>query len=406
MIKHHTIFILSKLKRKKTQIILAVIAVLPIHVFGLSGLIDSTNNHWGIGGNVSSPIIIDSNLVIKDGITLTIEPSTQILINGDINISGKNASLNAIGSLDEFIEIRPISDGLYNKITIGDSLFVNFKFCKFNDLFLDIRDSKGDVQIYNCLLLSSHINITRAYAKIVNNTFYSRRGDYGIYISSSYEYQEIINNIIDDQRGGMFCFYHYTYARYNLVTSENPEPGFSPILPYCDSFDGTPHPDSSYFQGNLLGSPHFVDAENGDFHLSPKSLAIDAGEPSFEYSLEPEDGGQRINIGMYGNTSEAAVNTVSNTSSLSLNPNMYLDAFPNPSFGEITINYKLPKTAKSPKLSLFDLKGYVHKSFPVKVGLHTNITLKNTEINLSSGAYLLRLETRGTSINKKILIIR
>jgi hypothetical protein len=389
----------------KTKIILAIIITLPFYVFSISGIINSSNNHWGNGGNVPSPIIIDSNLVIEEGITLTIEPGTQILIDGYISISGKNASLNAIGNLDELIKIRPISDGSYNSITIGDSLFVNFKFCKFNDLFLNIRDSKGDVQIYNCLLLSSHINITRAYAKIVNNTFYSRRGDYGIYISSSYEYQKIINNIIDDQRGGMFCFYHYTYARYNLVTSENPEPGFSPILPYCDSFDGTPHPDSSYFQGNLLGSPNFVDAENGDFHLSPKSLAIDAGEPSFDYSLEPQDGGQRINIGMYGNTSEAAVNIVSNTNSLNLNSNIYLDAFPNPSLGEITINYKLPKTAKNPKLLLFDMNGSLLEVISVKVGFLDNVKLKKADINLNPGMYLLKLESREFSVNKKFLVL-
>ena len=34
----------------------------------------------------------------------------------------------------------------------------------------------------------------------------------------------------------------------------------------------------------------------------PSSPAIDAGDPSREYGLEPEPNGKRLNLGAYGNT--------------------------------------------------------------------------------------------------------
>ncbi|MGB5281832.1 MAG: hypothetical protein WBN37_11000, partial [Arenicellales bacterium] len=59
--------------------------------------------------------------------------------------------------------------------------------------------------------------------------------------------------------------------------------------------------------GNISGSIDFVDAANGDYHLLPGSLGIDAGDPVDDFSGEPENNGDRINMGAYGNTAEAAI---------------------------------------------------------------------------------------------------
>jgi len=42
-----------------------------------------------------------------------------------------------------------------------------------------------------------------------------------------------------------------------------------------------------------------------DYHLSPYSPCIDAGDPMSDYNFEPEPDGGRINMGAYGNTPEA-----------------------------------------------------------------------------------------------------
>jgi hypothetical protein len=73
--------------------------------------------------------------------------------------------------------------------------------------------------------------------------------------------------------------------------------------------------------GNIDSDPHFVDAVNGDYHLQSvagsyhngswvpdplHSPCIDAGNPASPYGSEPEPNGDRVNIGMYGNTPEAS----------------------------------------------------------------------------------------------------
>jgi hypothetical protein len=57
--------------------------------------------------------------------------------------------------------------------------------------------------------------------------------------------------------------------------------------------------------GNISSDPLFVNAAAGDLRLSGTSPCIDAGNPASDYSLEPEPDGGRINMGAYGNTSEA-----------------------------------------------------------------------------------------------------
>ena len=42
-----------------------------------------------------------------------------------------------------------------------------------------------------------------------------------------------------------------------------------------------------------------------DYHLLPDSPCIDVGDPNSVYSLEPEPDGGRVNMGAYGNTTEA-----------------------------------------------------------------------------------------------------
>ncbi len=59
-------------------------------------------------------------------------------------------------------------------------------------------------------------------------------------------------------------------------------------------------------EGILRYNPHFADPESGDYHLSSWSLCIDAGDPSWPFQNEPTPNGNRVNMGAYGNTVEAA----------------------------------------------------------------------------------------------------
>lgn len=62
--------------------------------------------------------------------------------------------------------------------------------------------------------------------------------------------------------------------------------------------------------GNIAANPLFVNTDpnnlnNSDYHLLPDSPCIDAGNPASEYSQEPWPNGSRIDMGAYGNTSQA-----------------------------------------------------------------------------------------------------
>ena len=53
---------------------------------------------------------------------------------------------------------------------------------------------------------------------------------------------------------------------------------------------------------NIEAQPGFKDTATGDYHLSFGSACVDAGDPSWDFSLEPGPNGSRINLGAYGNT--------------------------------------------------------------------------------------------------------
>jgi PGF-pre-PGF domain-containing protein len=78
---------------------------------------------------------------------------------------------------------------------------------------------------------------------------------------------------------------------------------------------------TSDITADIIADPEFANRGEHDYHLKSKagrwdgktwvcdnnsSLCIDAGYPDSDYSNEPEDNGDRINIGAYGNTAQAS----------------------------------------------------------------------------------------------------
>ena len=57
-------------------------------------------------------------------------------------------------------------------------------------------------------------------------------------------------------------------------------------------------------EGNMDADPLFL--ADGDYHLGPDSPCIDAGDPTDDPGPEPTPHGDRINLGAYGGTIQAA----------------------------------------------------------------------------------------------------
>ncbi|MCL2073602.1 MAG: right-handed parallel beta-helix repeat-containing protein [Marinilabiliaceae bacterium] len=105
--------------------------------------------------------------------------------------------------------------------------------------------------------------------------------------------------------------------------------------------------------GNFSSDPLFADVSNGDFHIKSKngryisatgqwfndavsSPAIDAGNPTSDYSNEPAPNGGRVNLGCYGNTPEASKSDHSGITNPGFG-NTNVVVTPNPTSGEFSV---------------------------------------------------------------------
>jgi hypothetical protein len=150
-------------------------------------------------------------------------------------------------------------------------------------------------------------------ANIVNCTI-SKNTAANSYAGGLYSYSSsptIINTIFWDNTDG--------YSGYDLaavVSGTITRNYCDVVLSYYYSGSG-----SATGSGNINADPLFANAANNDFHLKSAggrwngsawvkdnavSPCINTGDPSSSYSNEPTPNGSRINMGVYGNTSEAS----------------------------------------------------------------------------------------------------
>jgi hypothetical protein len=122
------------------------------------------------------------------------------------------------------------------------------------------------------------------------------------------ENNTIVENSAVEHGGVGYCFgclEHYdgtvkncivwgNVARFDYQVSEGTEITYSCIQEWTGGGEG-----------NIALNPHFVDADNNNFHLQPWSPCIDAADPAYPFSEEPEPNGGRVDMGAYGNTPEA-----------------------------------------------------------------------------------------------------
>ena len=155
--------------------------------------------------------------------------------------------------------------------------------------------------IYQCTILNNNSyaiygngNITLSNCIIAKNT-------YGIYVNSSDYTFRIINCSVYGNSSGILG---YADEVKNCIVWNNGDDlnlKGGVLATYSCIEDG------DQGTGNFSINPIFVNVNTNDYHLWYTSECIDAGDPNSDYSNEPGNGGGRINIGAYGNTSEAVV---------------------------------------------------------------------------------------------------
>ena len=125
------------------------------------------------------------------------------------------------------------------------------------------------------------------------------------------------------------------------------------------------HTDPLYATSTDVNDPNAVDFHlkstvgrwNGNTWVTDSviSPAIDQGNPSSDFSNEPSPNGGRINMGVYGNTSEASKSTATNISTIT---DDNLIVYPNPT----SMNVFLNKEFNNCKYEIISIAGTIVKS--------------------------------------------
>jgi hypothetical protein len=189
----------------------------------------------------------------------------------------------------------------YNKISNNYSFFVGG--VSFESSFAVLQNN---LIVDNTADYDSGVACLEGQPRIVNNTIAGNVSVYdndssGLLIASFSLSPIISNNIIAFNYGapGVVDFggFDPNYFSYNDVYGHPNGNYLSWVLPT---------PDQTGVNGNISVNPLFADTDANDYHLLPESLLIDAGDLSSDWSNEPRPNGGRINMGAYGNTSEAS----------------------------------------------------------------------------------------------------
>ena len=162
--------------------------------------------------------------------------------------------------------------------------------------------------------------------------------------------------------------------------------------------------------GNISDNPLFANAANGDFHLQStagrfdpatgqfvsdgvNSPAIDAGNPTSDFSNEPEPNGGRVNLGCYGNTAEASKSGDVGIEQLTMD-NGKLKIYPNPTTGQLHIEYAIYN------IEIYDLMGRSVRAYCIRPnGNETETTIDVS--HLMPGVYFLKIGNKTAKFVKQ-----
>jgi len=252
----------------------------------------------------------------------------------------------------------------------GGGIYFNLSIptIKWNTIYANIASTKsytetndppygygGGLYLVDCNDFTIQNNTLYKNANDLESQWYDAGGS-GMYISSWSG-----SNIIKDN----------IFARHNSSNSDHlsmySEPAGLEVTYSCfynpNGFSGQ---NATLTNCMFQTDPLFVDEYNGDFHLSAYSPCIDAGDPSSDYSNEPEPNGDRINMGAYGNTSEAAVAVlefIEENDEIAVPKQFGLKQnYPNPFNSTTTIKYGIPE-ASDVTVKIYNILGQEVKSW-------------------------------------------
>lgn len=226
-------------------------------------------------------------------------------IIGCVIISNNTGILNCSGSIRQCTISKNRDDGIHLNGSSRDSSVSNCLIAanqgdgvEGNNIPLD------DFAIKNCTIVHNGGNGINesGYAKMpVSNCIISLNKGYGL--SSVYSYPGLsskYNNVHANFSGD------YSYPWYEIKTENDMDVQPYFITPYSyENQDGN-EVEEDYHLMSPVGRWDPIIADWVQDPIDCRSPCIDAGDPSESYGEEPDPNGGRLNLGVYGNTSEAS----------------------------------------------------------------------------------------------------
>jgi hypothetical protein len=253
------------------------------------------------------------------------------------------------------------------------------------------------VTITNCIFAWNQSGVSGAgmlldgsYAELINSTFYRNlSGEYGGGIACFFSGELWVENcILWGNQDVLGCPDIYGSAIPVItVTYTDIEQGWTSI-------------------GNISLNPEFVDTSetHPDFHLSPGSPCIDAGNPDPTYN-DPD--GTRNDMGAYGGPWAAGwVGVERLDRPISLPNDLRIIAlYPNPANPSAKLVYQVPQPGWV-SVAIYNILGQRLKSVLHAVHLPGRYSLSLDGSGLASGIYFCRVETSAATVSRKIVILR
>jgi len=385
---------------------------------------------------------ITGDVTVPAGAVLSIEPSTNIVVNNNSKIQ-INGRIEAHGSERGLINFS--TDDTWKGIKIIDSQENNLiDYCYFTgstESAVDIDNSTVDVlnstfyentntsqkgPAINVLdasdvliegniiannyssILAGAIALDNASVEISHNIIVNNEANFAAIGMKNGSNASVINNTIANNKANYACFYllsSYPNVQNTIIIhdglifttfSSNPIVNYSCI---SGGYSGTGNiSDDPQFVNPTAGDGNAYNGLNADWSLQSTSPCIDTGDPS----SPPDPDGTIADMGaLYYDQPHAVDDPHSNMIYVRQNT-------PNPFKGSTSISYSLPKNSDNAVITIYNVKGNVVKEF----------TLDNTEGEIvwngfdqnnkavAIGIYFYRLQGDSISRTRSMVFMR
>jgi exo-beta-1,3-glucanase (GH17 family) len=271
-------------------------------------IVAGTNNNWGTGGNVASPVAITGNITVPAGVTLTIQPGC--VITGAFTVT-VNGILIINGAVDKYVDWSAAK--LVFASGSGPSILRFIKIISYtspNVIFpnsIDVNGANVDFEHVEIQDLGTYgINVTGA-ASVVKINFCTI-GAKSRTFSSTLGPATSVNIAADAAAANV------TISNSILGLEENPQMiglavrGTATNTKISYTFITGPRVGVGSTETNLYlnVTPGVFDIPNMRFFLADLSPAVDAADPADNtYTNEPVPNGGRTDCGYYGGTAQA-----------------------------------------------------------------------------------------------------